>query len=236
MNKPDTSLAARVQEPRKRTAIEVVQEKLRDRIISGEAAPGERLHVQNLREEFGVSTSTVREAISRLLIDSLVVSEQQRGFRVAPLSLKDFRDITDARKMIEANALRISLEHRTEEWEAQLVGAYHRLSIVEARLIGEGKSEYAHDWEERNGHFHDCLVANCNNDWLVRFRRTLHQHSHRYNWMLIRNAKALRRDVRDEHKAIFEAALEGDIPRCVTLIEDHIELSYAGLVAQHQVD
>ncbi|SFJ56927.1 GntR family transcriptional regulator [Celeribacter neptunius] len=218
----------------KKTAIETVHEQIRERVISGEIGPGERLHVDKLRLEFGVSTSTMREAISRLLIDNLVTSEQQRGFRVAPLSLKDFRDITDARKLIEAQALRISLANRTEAWEADLVAAYHRLSRIEERLVGEEKNEYAHDWDEWNANFHDCLVQNCDNAWLKRFRRTLHQHSYRYHRRLIGD-HSLRRDVRVEHKAIFDTAIAGDVAACVAEVEAHIEKSYTDLIEQHDL-
>jgi Transcriptional regulators len=218
----------------KKTAIETVHELIRERVISGELSPGARLHVDKLRQEFGVSTSTMREAISRLLIDNLVTSEQQRGFRVAPLSLKDFRDITDARKLIEAQALRISLANRTEDWEADLVAAFHRLSRIEERLIGEGKTEFAHDWDEWNANFHNCLVKNCDNAWLKRFRLTLHQHSYRYHRRLIGD-RSLLRDVRMEHKAIFDTAIAGDIEACVARVEAHIEESYSCLIEQHDL-
>jgi len=234
MQRPDFSATIEANPQNKSTAIETVHEQLRERVISGAFAPGERLHVNKLRLEFGVSTSTMREAISRLLIDSLVISEQQRGFRVAPLSLKDFRDITDARKVIEEQALRASLANRTEEWEAELVGAFHRLSSLEHRLLVEGRTELAADWDIRNAYFHDCLVRNCNNTWLIRFRRTLHQHSYRYHRMVLGDT-SLRRDVRAEHRAIFDAALAGDDDRCVALVDAHIEASYSGLVAQNRL-
>ncbi|NIY80597.1 GntR family transcriptional regulator [Celeribacter sp. HF31] len=235
MNKPHPlATGDKTQGTSKKTAIETVQEQIRERVISGALGPGERLHVDKLRLEFGVSTSTMREAISRLLIDDLVTSEQQRGFRVAPLTLKDFRDITDARKMIEAEALRVSLANRTEDWEADLVAAYHRLSRIEERLIGEGKPEFAPDWDEWNSNFHDCLVQNCDNAWLKRFRRTLHQHSYRYHRRLI-DDRSLPRDVRVEHKAIFDTAIAGDIAACVAAIEAHIEKSYTDLTQQHDL-
>ena len=215
----------------RQTAIETVYEQLREGVISGAFEPGSRLNVDKLRQEYEVSTSTMREALSRLLVDALVISERQRGFRVAPLSLKDFHDITEARKNIESSALRASLENRTDDWEAQLVAAFHRLSVVEQRLVGEGRTEFAHEWDERNAHFHDCLVRNCNNAWLIRFRRTLHQHSYRYHRLLVRD-RSLPRDVRAEHKAIFQAALDNDIDRCVALAVDHIDKSYESIVAQ----
>lgn len=218
-----------VSEAVKPTAIETVHQTLRARIMNGTLAPGDRLHVDNLRLEFGVSTSTMREALSRLLIDSLVVSEQQRGFRVSQLSLKDFRDIANARKIVEAQALRASLTHRTEEWEANLVAAYHRLGLVEAKLFGEGRLDQMDAWDERNAHFHDCLVKNCDNAWLIRFRHTLHQQSHRYHRIALANERSLR-DVRSEHRAIFETALAGEVDRCAALIEEHIDATMRAII------
>lgn len=214
----------------KGTAIEHIYRLVRERVISGAIQPGERLHVERLRQEFGVSTSTMREAISRLLVDALVVSEQQRGFRASPLSRTDFRNITDTRKLIEAQALRMSLKHRSEAWEADLVGVFHRLARVEERILGKGERGLIGDWDERNAAFHDCLISNCNNDWLIRFRRTLHQHSRRYHRRILGDSHSVR-DVRVEHRRIFEAAMAGDIEGCVAEVECHIEKSYSELMS-----
>ncbi len=222
------------QGPLKKTAIETVQDQIRARIMSGALGPGARLHIDKLRLEFGVSTSTMREAISRLLIDGLVTSEHQRGFRVAPLTLKDFRDITDARKMIEAQALQLALHHRTAQWQADLIAAYDQLVQIEDRLIGDGDLDCAPEWSARNAHFHDCIVSTCDNAWLKRFRLTLHQQSYRYHRRLLCD-RSRPRDVRVEHRAIFDTALAGDIAACVAALEAHIETSYTDLTQQHDL-
>ena len=222
--------SARLDEPRPSTsAIETVHEALRDQIIAGEIPAGERLHVARLREEFGVGTSTVREALSRLLNDALVTSEAQRGFRVVPMSLKDFRDITEARRVIETTAVRTSLEQRDDEWEATLVAAYHRLTRVEDRLIGDGDTSLVRRWHECNAGFHDALVANCSNAWLVRFRHTLHLQSHRYHLYALQR-RLERRDVRIEHRAIFDAAMAGDVEACVARTSEHVERTLATML------
>lgn len=196
--------------------------------MDGVLKPGERLHINNLRKEFGVSTSTMRESLSRLLVDSLVTSENQRGFHVAPLSLTDFRNITDARKVIETTALRTSMQKRNDDWESNLVAAYHNLTLVEDKFIEQGKREFASQWNERNAHFHNCLVANCDNPWLIRFRKTLHHHSHRYHRIALA-MKITQRDSRIEHKAIFDAAMKNDIERCAKKLEDHIEATLTSM-------
>ncbi|MCG8274103.1 GntR family transcriptional regulator [Aquamicrobium sp. NLF2-7] len=208
----------------KPTAIEAVRTELKRQILSFELPPGAHLLVDNLRREFDVSTATMREALSRLLIDNLVTTERQRGFRVRELSYDDFRNISEARKIIEVGALRSSLAHRDDNWEGNLFAAYRKLKLIEDRMLTEENLELATEWHQRNKVFHDCLVQNCRNSWLIDFRQLLHEHSNRYLRLALKNNRK-HRDVRKEHAAIFESAIEGDVERCVNLIEAHIDTS-----------
>ena len=81
-----------------------------------------------MRARYDVSGSTIREALTRLLGEALVTSEGQRGFRVAPATLEDFRDLTEVRKLIETEALRQAIAHGGEAWEGDIVAAFYRLS------------------------------------------------------------------------------------------------------------
>lgn len=208
----------------KRTAIESVQDEIRRRIFNFMLKPGERLHVDNLRREFDVSTATVREALSRLMTDQLVTSQSQRGFQVRPLSLQDFRNISKARAIIEVAALRESLCHRDDNWEGELFAAFHKLKLIEDRMLDHNDLSVTSEWHRRNAEFHDCLVANCHNDWLIRYRSQLHEHSRRYLRLALRNNRA-HRDVRTEHLDIFESAIKGETDHCASLLENHIASS-----------
>ncbi len=204
-----------------KSAVETVHATIHEQIMAGELAAGTRLHLGRLRSEFAVSNSTVREALSRLLNDSLVTAETQRGFRVASMSIKDFRDITEARVLVETTAVRASLDNRDEAWECNLVAAFHRLKLVEDRLIGQGEAAMTGQWNASNAAFHDALAANCRNEWLIRFRHTLHRLSHRYHRLALKHDPE-RRDVRIEHLGIFEAAVAGDVELCVRRVEEHV--------------
>ncbi|KAF0124069.1 MAG: GntR family transcriptional regulator, partial [Xanthobacteraceae bacterium] len=74
-----------------------VLNRMRLDIISCALKPGMRLRFEALKELYAVSFSTLREALSRLVAEGLVVSEGQRGFMVAPLYLSDLKDLTDVR-------------------------------------------------------------------------------------------------------------------------------------------
>src|SRR5947209_9518959 len=66
---------------------------IRQDIIFGRLAPGQKLKLETLRVRYGVSVSTLREILSRLCSEGFVVAEGQRGFEVEPVSAEGFREV-----------------------------------------------------------------------------------------------------------------------------------------------
>ena len=85
---------------------------LRRDIIQGKHPPGSRLRVEHLKDDYGVGAGTLREALALLVSDALVIAQGQRGFHVTPISLEDFRDITENRVLLETEAS-VSYTHLT---------------------------------------------------------------------------------------------------------------------------
>ncbi len=56
-----------------------------NRVVSGTLAPNMRLRIANLRDTYGIGSTPLREALSRLVSDGFVVSLERRGFMVAPM-------------------------------------------------------------------------------------------------------------------------------------------------------
>ncbi|HHN67212.1 MAG TPA: FCD domain-containing protein [Thermopetrobacter sp.] len=218
---PNSMLGERNGAPR--TAIEETVERLREDILSGHFPPGSKLRIEELRKRYGGGVSTIREAMARLMSESLVVSEEQRGFRAAPMSLRDFTEISDMRKFLECRALRKSIEIGDDDWEAQLVAAYHKLTKVEERLHnGVREAGLQRSWAQANKAYHDALVSACGNSWLMRIRALLHRQSERYlRYSLVHSAPT--RDVHQEHEAIYKAAMERDADTACELICRHID-------------
>src|ERR1700731_5490431 len=76
-------------------------EGLRADLLACRIRPGSRLKIQELCDRCSVSLGAVREALSRLTSEGLVVSEPQRGFRAAPVSVADLQDLTMVRIEVE---------------------------------------------------------------------------------------------------------------------------------------
>lgn len=193
---------------------------LRRDIVEGVLAPGEKLRVEHLKDAYGVGAGTLREALALLVADALVVQSGHRGFRVTPISLADFVDITETRAMLECDALRQSILLGDDVWEADLTSAFHLLTRAEARL-GNGGIEAFAEWEVRNRAFHEVLIAACPSRWLHHFLAILYRQSERYRRLSITH-KPVPRDVHEEHQAIFDACLARDSDGATALLAAHI--------------
>ena len=204
--------------------------RLRHEIITGVYTPGEKLRVEHLRQQYQIGAGTLREALSRLVGDTLVVAQEQRGFRVAPLSLADLEDLTRTRILMESEALRQSIAAGDDAWEARVVAAFHTLGRVEERLNRKVPSSLADEWEHRNGAFHRALLSACLSSWLQRFLDILYHQSERYRRISL-ITQTIPRDVHAEHGAIFEAALARDTKKAVSLNAHHIVLTLEAIRA-----
>ncbi|MFD0981879.1 GntR family transcriptional regulator [Tropicimonas aquimaris] len=101
---------------------------LKQAILEGRLKPGEKVNLDRLRAEHGVSLSPMREAISRLVADWLVVFEDQRGYRIAPISAENLSEVTRMRADLEALALGQAITAADLEWESRVMADRHRLS------------------------------------------------------------------------------------------------------------
>ncbi len=104
------------------------------------------MQIVDLSQRHGTSASAVREALSRLVSERFVTLEEQKGFRAAPMSVREFQEITDLRVMLETEAIRHAITLGDEDWEAGIVAAYYRLGLAEKR-VANGEVEAAFNWK-----------------------------------------------------------------------------------------
>lgn len=228
-----TSAAPEADMATPRTLVERAYLGLRHDVVCGKLAPGERLRVEHLKDQYQVGSGTLREALSLLVSDALVTSEGQRGFRVAPISLTDLEDVTNTRVMLETEALRQSIRHGDAHWEAALVASYHLLTQTESDPDGPGPDL----WERRNKAFHEALIASFDSTWSKYFLAILYRHAERYrniNWRLTA-AHASGRDVHREHENIFRAAIDRQEARAALALEAHVRLTHDIVKRQAQL-
>jgi len=213
----------------KKTLSETVFDGLRADILSCRLAPGTRLRISDFCESFAVSLPAVREALSKLSAEGLVISEPQRGYRVAPVSLEDLQDLTETRIDLESLCLARSIARGTIDWETRVVAAMHRLGRTAYRTADD-PSRLSDAWSEAHHALHESLVSACGSERLLRMRAQMYEQGERYRRLSVPLYKH-DRDVLAEHTAIVTAALGRDADTATALMVEHLHTTANILVA-----
>ena len=175
---------------------------LRAGILGGQIPPGDKVRTQALCERFGVSLGAVREALSQLMAEGLVLSEPHRGFTVAPISVADLKDLTRLRIEIESMCLTWSMEAGGVDWESEVIAATYRLSKTH-RL--DEQSAASPQFASAHDAYHTALV---------KLEYTL-PHD---------------RNPDDEHKKISGAVIARNVPLATKLLKAHIALTTDNII------
>jgi DNA-binding GntR family transcriptional regulator len=204
-------------------------EGLRADLLACRILPGRKLKIQELCTRFSVSLGAIREALSRLTSEGLVVAEPQRGFRAAPISASDLVDLTMVRIEVDSLCLRRAIASGGVEWESRLVAAAHRLARTPERVLDD-PARSNDEWAEAHAAFHLTLVDGCESPWLLHLHSLLYAQSERYRRLSVPFAIS-GRNVNDEHQAIVTATLERNADRAMKLLVAHLEATTHILLA-----
>lgn len=199
--------------------------RIRNDVLSNAFEPGRRITIQFLQQRYGIGPTPLREALARLAADGFVIGEDNRGFRVPPMSLGALRDITDQRKLIETQGLRLSIERGGEAYSTRVVATYRELEQLDYGRTQNVPTNLL-KWEPHHRRFHTALISGSNSEWLVRFQGILFDQADRYR-RLYSDGKPLNPEIPQDHQRILEATLDKDAPMATLLLERHIERVYA---------
>lgn len=204
-------------------ASEIAMRLLRRDIVSGALAPDSKLKLRILKERYGIGSSPMREALAQLAAQGLVHQLSQKGFRVPPLSAAHLLDITRSRQLVEAEAVKLAIEHGDAEWEDEIVASYHLLERLYQRLRGAERPD-VHDFETRHQRFHRALIAACPLAAVKEFCDQLYEQATRYR-LLLRRYAFTREVVMAEHRILMRAVLSRNKTQAAKALKAHIGLT-----------
>jgi DNA-binding GntR family transcriptional regulator len=196
--------------------------RLLDDILWGRLEAGRRLRLQELKDKYQIGSSPLREALSRLAESGLVQREENRGFRVCPMTLADFDELITTRCWLEEIALRDSILHGDKAWEDGIVLALHWLT--RAHRSDNAAHQTKPEWEDLHRKFHLALLSACRSKTLIDFCDQLLYRTLRYR-NLSGNTEYREQQERDEHRSICEAVLERDADTAVARLQAHYRLA-----------
>ena len=198
---------------------ENIFKKIKYDIVFGNLEPDQKLKLNLLQKEYNVSISILREVLNRLCGDGFIIYKVQKGFFVSPISKKDLNEIADLRIILETHALEISIKNKDYEWEAELLGAYHKLNHAENELEKNNLNAKSL-WTKYDAEFHQMLIKKCNSLNLIRLHEVIFDKYLRYQLLIL---KYRGKDSIKEHKDLLDYSLISNIKKAQNTLRDHIK-------------
>lgn len=200
------------------TVSDVVFRQIREDIISGVLPPGAKIKLEQAKERYSIGISSLREILSRLTTENLVLAEGQRGFEVSPASRRELLELADLRIVLETHAIGLAFAAGNLEWEGRIVAAHHRLAAAERKLLA-GDTSRTVDWVRYDWEFHQAIVSACNSETLMATLSSVFDRFLRYHML----AESFRgKPVVDDHRLLFELSIQRDVARATEVLKRHV--------------
>jgi DNA-binding GntR family transcriptional regulator len=193
-------------------------DRIRSDIVFGHLAPSAKLRLDQLAAAYGASVSTLREILSRLSSEGLVLAEGQRGFQVMPVSPAGFQDVASMRLLLETYALPLSFASGDLEWESRVVAAHHKLAVLEQRMMAGDRAQ-AQRWKRYDREFHQSLIDACGSQTLLDLYGGVFDQYLRYQMVAVVFRGSI---AAEEHRKLLDCALTRDAERACEVLDQHV--------------
>ena len=200
---------------------EFALEMLRQKILSGEMAPGSRISDAAVADDLRISRAPIREALRRLEAEHLVVDRRRRGTFVRQYKAADVVELNEVRVVLETAATELAIE-------AQASPAV--LEPILARMIEAGHNKDSLAVADADLAFHEALVSLSGNRWLERVYRSI---SVQTRLVLNVYTSVVSRDlekVAERHVPLMNAVRAGNGRGVAQMVRRHIERGLPDLV------
>jgi DNA-binding GntR family transcriptional regulator len=182
---------------------------LRERILCNEIAPGTRLVMRDIANQYRASDIPVREALRMLERDGLVETAPYRGARVTTLTAKEVEETYFIRSHLESIATGLAAERISE---AEL----EQLEELMAEMRAAVEAQDGPTFSELNVEFHRTIVASCGNDMLRELTMDIWQRHSGFQ-RVFRMVPGRLATSQSEHEGIMAALRDHDAERAARL-------------------
>lgn len=191
------------------TLRERISDALRESIIKGELAPGERLQEVEIAAAYQTSRTPVREAFRQLESEGFLVIRPRRGAVVTPITVKDIREFYEVKSVLESYAAEKAVERISDE-------QINRMEELNRELKRRHQNGDIAGMVPVHNEFHEIFVNACGNERLAQIIRNLVNQFQRYR-IALSHTEAIDESIR-VHEQIVEAFRMRDGRRVTELV------------------
>ncbi|MFK8011307.1 MAG: GntR family transcriptional regulator [Marinicellaceae bacterium] len=194
------------------SSADIIANKIRNSIISGEFPSGQSLNQDKLSRIYKVSKIPIREALNQLKTEGLITFKNNRGSHVSSLSCDEVEEIYTIRMALEEIALKRSIPDLQEK---DFIAAESILKLIDV------SNNYL-DWSKLNWKFHAAIYKSANMPKLLNMVSVLHNNVSRYLLLYLKDLN-FQKISQDEHWQLFNLCRERNTKAAVELLKMHMQ-------------
>jgi DNA-binding GntR family transcriptional regulator len=198
-----------------RSLSDIATDSIRSAIIRGDFKMGQAVTEAALSSTLNISKTPVREALSKLESEGLVVSEKNKGYRIFSLNKQAYIELSELRFALESQALRYGFER-------DLSGMIEKLELILESMEGYLSVPDREIYQSLDNDFHHVFFKSCGNSAIT---KVYDKHQSVIVATRLRNLKKeniTKHTSFEEHKLLIELLISGKIDESVSLLERHI--------------
>lgn len=196
-----------------------VMEMIRQDILLGELAPGQKLVVADLKSRYTVGASPIREALVQLSWKKYVIFAPQKGCWVASVSVAELEDLFETCQLLSQALLERAMKNGDEAWELNILTTFHKLSRINP---AETETDF-NEWEKRHSQFHLALLEGSQSPVMLGLYREVYEQIERYRHIWVSRSRHYEERYHDngEHEAMMKTVLSRNHDEALALLSNH---------------
>lgn len=189
-------------------------DEIKNAVLDLRIEPGERIKIESLAQEFGVSRTPIREVLQRLSTEGMVRLIPRVGPVASGMNLKEMNDLYAVRKCLETLATKNAIEHVSKKHLMQMEGILKRTKVA----IQEGDAKKI---RILNRDFHGAIFQLCDNRHLMKHLEDVFNKLQRYLNVLSRE-DTVRISATEHHDRIFRSLADRDRRSAEKHLNEHL--------------
>ena len=188
-------------------------------ILLGQYHPGDKILIKDLSEKYNVSTTPIREALTKLENEGVLSKEPYKSYEIREYSYEEIKKIYEVRMIIETEVVKLATNKLNERMDKKFQSILEKSNQV----IQEGKYE---EFNECNSAFHFCIFETAKNDYLLEILENINKQIIILNYQAFPeyNAQKIKRlgEALKEHQDIYEYIKNKNSEKASNLMKKHL--------------
>lgn len=224
----------------KLSKVDCAYELLKSDILNVTIPPDTPLKMTWIQKQYNIGTTPLREALTRLESDHLVILQPNKGYMVAPVSIDELMELYRARRLIKQQLLKEAMLFGDKNWEADIVAMHYCFSKELSPSDPACDIERFITWAQAHDAFDNALLAAHRAPWLRRFYALTTEHIRRHGrglkilmptvqWQEFSNSVQKSQALRtlyaiETYTELKDAVLNRDFELVAQLVDKHVDL------------